>query len=219
MAKDIGSDDCIKDDDCLFACLTKHDQHDSIQNIKLSMESNYMHVDFNFHTVHTEVVKSHLLKLKCNKATGYDLLPAKLLRMGSDILCNPISYLLNMSLKVCKFPSSLKYAEICPVFKNGNNIDVSNYRPVSILPRFLYILRRYLVHISGFRQNITVLVRMVENIKKSVEAGKVVCVVLMDLSRAFDCIPYTLFLSKLHVRAYGFSHSASRTISQLLSQS
>ena len=133
MAEDIGSDDCIKDDDCLFACFTKHDQHDSIQNIKRSMESNYMYTDFNFHTVHTEVVKSHLLKLKCNKATGYDLLPAKLLRMGSDS-------------------------------------------------------------------------KMVENIKKSVEAGKVVCVVLMDLSRAFDCIPYKLFLSKL--RAYGFSHSA-----------
>ena len=56
MAKDIGSDDCIKDDDCLFACLTKHDQHDSIQNIKRSMESNYMYTDFNFHTVHAEVV-------------------------------------------------------------------------------------------------------------------------------------------------------------------
>ena len=222
MAKDIGSDDCIKDDDCLFACFTKHDQHDSIQNIKRSMESNYMYTDFNFHTVQTEVVKSHLLKLKCNKATGYDLLPAKLLRMGSDILCNPISYLLNMSLKVCKFPSSLKYAEICPVFKKGNNLDVSNYRPVSILPSMSKIFEKEIVnqisvhlekvfspYISGFRQKHsceTVLVRMVENIKKSVEAGKVVCVVLMDLSRAFDCIPYKLFLSKL--RAYGFSHSA-----------
>ena len=30
----------------------------------------------------------------------------------------------------------------------------------------------------------------------------------MDLSRAFDCIPYTFFLSKL--RSYGFSHSACK---------
>ena len=86
------------------------------------MKSNYMYADFNFHNVHTEVVKSHMLQIECNKATHswYDLLPAKLLRMCSDILCNPISYLLNMSLKVSIFPSSLKYAEICPVFKKRN---------------------------------------------------------------------------------------------------
>ena len=61
-AKDIGSDDCINDDDCLFACFIKHDHHDSIHNIKRSMESNYMYADFKFHNVHTEVVKSHLLQ-------------------------------------------------------------------------------------------------------------------------------------------------------------
>jgi hypothetical protein len=32
------------------------------------------------------------------------------------------------------------------------------------------------------------------------------CVVLMDLSRAFHCIPYKLFISEL--RAYGLSQSA-----------
>ena len=42
--------------------------------------------------------------------------------------------------------------------------------------------------------------------RKSIETGKVVCVVLMDLSRAFDCIPYKLFISKL--RAYGLSQYA-----------
>ena len=47
-----------------------------------------------------------------------------------------------MSLKVCKFPSSLKYAEICPEFKKGNNLDVSNYRRVSILPSMPKILEK-----------------------------------------------------------------------------
>lgn len=53
--------------------------------------------------------------------------------MGSNILCNQICYLLNMSLTTCTFPSFLKYAEICPIHKKGNNLDVSNYRPISIL--------------------------------------------------------------------------------------
>ena len=102
----------------------------------------------------------------CN-ATGYDIVQAKVLRMGSDILYYPISYLLNISLKVCNFPSSLKYAEICPVLKKGNNLDASNYRPDlsspvcprylknNLLIRFRYIFQRYLVHIfPGLDKNI-----------------------------------------------------------------
>ena len=224
MAKDIGSDDCINVDDNVPSCLAKHNQHDSVKNIKQFMESFDTHVDFYFHDVSIDVVKSHLCKLKTNKATGYDMLPAKLLKMGSDILCNQICYLLNMSLTTCTFPRYLKYAEICPVYKKGNNLDVSNYRPVSILPSMSKIFEKEIVnqvsvyfekvfspYVSGFRQQHsceTVLLRMVENIKKSVESGKVVCVVLMDLSRAFDCIPYKLFISKL--RAYGLSQSACK---------
>ena len=142
--------------------------------------------------------------------------------MGSNILCNQICYLLNISLTTCTFPSFLKYAEICPIHKKGNNLDVSNYRPVSILPSMSKIFEKEIVnqvsvyfenvfnpYISRFRQQHsceTVLLRLVENIKKSIETDKVVCVVLMNLSRSFDCIHYKLFISKL--RAYGLSQSA-----------
>ena len=62
--------------------------------------------------------------------------------------------------------------------------------------------------ISGFRPNHsceTVLLRMVENIKLSLDQGQIVCAIITVLSRAFDPIPYTckLFISKLH--AYGLS--------------
>jgi len=67
------------------------------------METFGEHVDFYFHDVSIDVVKSHLCNLKTNKATGYDTLPAKLLKMGSNILCNQICYLLNMSLNMYKF--------------------------------------------------------------------------------------------------------------------
>ena len=32
------------------------------------------------------------------------------------------------------FPDILKQAEICPIFKKGDAMNVCNYRPVSILP-------------------------------------------------------------------------------------
>jgi hypothetical protein len=71
----------------------------------------------------------------------------------------------------------------------------------------------YSDYISGFRSRHsceTVLLRMVENIKQSLDEGKIVCVLLTDLSRAFDCITYTLLISKLY--AYGLSYSACQML-------
>ena len=50
-------------------------------------------------------------------------------------------------------------------------------------------------YISGFRKRHSceaVLIRMFEHIKKSLDHGKIVCALLMDLSKAFDCISHKL---------------------------
>ena len=48
-----------------------------------------------------------------------------------------------------------------------------------------------------------VLIRLIENWKKALDEKFLVGTVLMDLSKAFDCIPHDLLIAKLH--AYGFS--------------
>ena len=48
-----------------------------------------------------------------------------------------------------------------------------------------------------------VLTRLIESWKKSLDKTFLVGTVLMDLSKAFDCIPHDLLIAKLH--AYGFS--------------
>ena len=35
-----------------------------------------------------------------------------------------------------KYPNELKWADVGPVIKKGNDIDKSNYRPVDILPSY-----------------------------------------------------------------------------------
>ena len=47
------------------------------------------------------------------------------------------------------------------------------------------------------------LIRLIENWKKVLSEKFLVGTVLMDLSKAFDCIPHDLPIAKLH--AYGFS--------------
>ena len=225
VAKDIGTDDSIRNEDSVISCLIKHENDDSISSIKNYMQSININVnEFSFEKIDVDVVKRFLANLKSNKATGYDMLPSKLLKIGCDMLSHSICYLVNMSFTVCSFPDALKCAEISPIYKKGIDLDVCIYRPVSILPSMSKIFEKEMVNqlsqyfeyifsdvISGFRSKHsceTVLTRMVENIKFSLDQGKIVCVLVMDLSRAFDCIPYKLFMSKL--RAYGLSMSACK---------
>ena len=93
-----------------------------------------------------------------------------------------------------------KFSKICgnmSYSQEGKQSRCFKYRPVSILPSTSKIFEKEIVnqvekgfspYISGFRQRHcceTVLLRLVENIKKSIETGKVVCVVLMYFSRAY----------------------------------
>ena len=60
--------------------------------------------------------------------------------------------------------------------------------------------------ISAYRLSYSsnhVLLRLKENWKKSLDNKNFVGTVLMDLSKAFDCVPHDLLVAKLH--AYGLS--------------
>ena len=109
-------------------------------------------------------------------------------------------------------------------------MNVGNYRPVSILPivskiyweKMVRQLENYFEdilspYISGFRKTHsceTVLIRMVEHIKKSLDHGNIVCAMLMDLSKAFDCISHKLVIAKN--RSYRLSMSACHLLTSYL---
>ena len=53
---------------------------------------------------------------------------------------------------------------------------------------------------------VVVLIRLIENWKQALDENFVVGNVLMDLSKAFDCILHDLLIAKLY--AYGFSEKS-----------
>ena len=105
VTSDIGSDDRLHYNDNTMSCATTHDEHSSIECIK-SMDASHS-TEFSFQNVNVSQ-KSHLYKLNAMKATGPDMLPAKLLMIGSDILCYPVCYLLNVCITQGIFPRMLK---------------------------------------------------------------------------------------------------------------
>ena len=75
IAKNIGSEDTFNHDDNVSLCIMKHENLDSVVNIKSFMKSKTKS-KFNFHYVTVDVIWSYLHEMKCNKATGWDLLPS-----------------------------------------------------------------------------------------------------------------------------------------------
>ena len=164
--------------------------------------------------------------MNINKSTGHDMIPPKLVRLGAQQLCTPITYLINKSIETSTFPESLKLGDITPVFKNDNMLIKKNYRPINILACLSKIFEGILVlqlnmyfdnvfspYMSGFRKRHScqnVLVKYVENCKNSLDKNKVYGTLLTDLSKAFDCLPPRLLITKL--QAYGVSEASCMLI-------
>ena len=106
----------------------------------------------------------------------------------------------------------LKIAKVNPVFKKDNSCQISNYRPISILPSISKILEKMIydrfykflhnhavlnLHQYGFRKNYSTdlaLVQLYDQITNAMANRKHVIGVFMDLSKAFDTLQHDILL-------------------------
>ena len=126
---------------------------------------------------------------------------------------------INSSIRSSLFPNKAKRAAVTPLDKGGKDTtNISNYRPVSVLNVFSKFYERIMKEqitsfinsklsnfLSAYRKMYStqhVLIRLIEEWKHNLDKNYVVGAVLMDLSKAFDCIPHDLIIAKL--AAYGF---------------
>ena len=54
----------------------------------------------------------------------------------------PLLHIFNASLQNGTFPYKLKIAGVTPLFKNGSDSDLENFRTISVLPCFSKILEK-----------------------------------------------------------------------------
>ena len=60
----------------------------------------------------------------------------RIIKLSSDIIVEPLTEIINVSLVSGCFPDTLKIAKVLPAFKTGDPEKLKNYRPISILPAF-----------------------------------------------------------------------------------
>lgn len=206
----------------------KHESHSAILNIKQNAPK--YDTEFNFSEVSPSYVARLLSKINVKKATGYDRLPPKLINVSDRHLSASLAEVINASFSACEYPNDMKRAEISPLFKKKDDMLKENYRPVSILVTFSKVFESIISEqlmalfntifddmLCAYRKRYScdhALIKVVDSWKRALDENKFVGVISMDLSKAFDCIPHGLLISKLKV--YGLSDRACLFMSSYL---
>ena len=170
---------------------------------------------FTLQNVTEHFIYNELSKLNINKSTGLDGINARFLRDGALELKFVLTFIVNLSIKTNTVPIEFKQTRVTPLFKKNDRMEISNYRPVSILnvvskvlERAVYVqLEKYLKdnnilynHQSGFRKahsTETCLIDLTDTIRTEMSKGNYVGMVLLDLQKAFDTVDHQILCKKL----------------------
>ena len=163
---------------------------------------------------------SGFVKKIAAKSCSLDPVPASLLRCCIDDLLPIINRVVNLSFNSASMPSSMKNAVLSPLLKKPSlDFEIfSNFRPVSNLKFLSKVIEKaaairltnYLCDNdlneglqSAYKKHHsceTALLRVQNDILKSIDDKKCVVLLLLDLSAAFDTVDHKILLHRLRSR-------------------
>ena len=203
---------------------------DNVESIA-KIRENYHYPKFSFNKFTEDEIISTINNLPANKSTTENDIPVSILKNSIQVYSGKLTFLLNNCLQEGIFPDDLKYADVTPVFKKGDNTAKENYRPISTLSNFSKVFERLLHNqisnfmeskfskfLTGFRKKHNTqhaLLTMIETWKSKLNVGHKIGAIIMDLSKAFDTLNHDLLLAKL--KAYGFDAKSVAFLKSYLS--
>ena len=159
-----------------------------------------------------EVLNNLKQKLSC----GHDGISLRLLKASKNVICKPLTLIINQTLTSDIFPDTQNIAKIIPLFKKGDRTLLENYRPISILPAISKHFERIMfnqIHSNfstpnlfysgqyGFRRvnHSTQLaaLELIDRITQDLDQGNMPITIFMDMSKAFDTLNHDILIYKL----------------------
>ena len=176
-------------------------------------------------------IEAQLRNLDPKKSSTFGSIPVKVLTEHSDLFAPMLHSFINENVNTSNFPNELKKGDLTFLFKNGNVFAKKNYRPITVLPAMSKIYERIISsqvicyindilspYLCTYRKGYSTrhaLFRLVESCRSSLDMKGFAGAILMDLSKAFDCLNHKLLIANLE--AHGFSRSALKFVYNYLS--
>uniref|UniRef100_A0ABD2X045 Reverse transcriptase domain-containing protein n=1 Tax=Trichogramma kaykai TaxID=54128 RepID=A0ABD2X045_9HYME len=150
-----------------------------------------------------------------SKAIGPDNISVKMIKMAMLVILQPLHDIINRCIETGIFPSVWLRTFVLPLAKQRTITDILQTRPIAKLcevsklcERLLhdqlssYVETNHLLNPSqaGFRRGHsthTALLAVLDDVRMSIEEGKITVLVLFDFTKAFDMVPHRTLLAKL----------------------
>jgi hypothetical protein len=163
----------------------------------------------------TEAELIQLIKgLKNEKSAGPDGIPNEAIKHGAGLLAHPIAHLFNLIKKAGTVPHQWTESNIILLYKKGNPNDISNYRPISLLPALYKLFSTSLcnrispqldknqpIEQAGFRKGFSTndhIQTAEQVIEKYREFNRSLYLAFIDYKKAFDTISHNTIWKALH---------------------
>ena len=193
-------------EESIDVALAKYKYHPSIAAIRKQVK---VYQKFQFSNVDLLKNMNKIGALNTSQANSGNI-PRKIIQDAKEVTSQYRTRCINIAIDTCYFPDILTVADVCTIHKNGDEYRKTNYKPISVLPGMSKIFERIMNEqiyqhfvsilfplLTGFRQGYNTqyaLFRVLEMWKKQLGMSATIGTILLDLSKAYDCIPTTCSL-------------------------